>query len=189
MSFALQNGTPMSRDIPKRNIRLAGKDDLNVILDILNRTNRAFYKRIVPKERFRDPFVAFDDLVAEFRRKAFYLYEMDGEPVGIVAFSTRPRGVAVVDRLYVLPDFHRQGIGSALMASMESLASEQGLSEVLIWTDPKAVWAVSFYERLGYSKVDPGTRFGDPFIDSRIAQHPTELLVLHKRLTGGGHGG
>jgi len=174
----------MSNYAHKRNIRSTGEDDLDAILEIINATNRVFYKAIVPEEQFRDPFLRLEDLAEEFKRKTFYLYEVDGEPVGVAAFEGRPCGAAVMDRLYVLPDFQGRGIGSALVSYAETLARQRGLSEILIWTDPKAVWAVSFYKRLGYSEIDPGTSYGDPLIDSRVAQHPRELLVLRKRLTG-----
>lgn len=173
----------------ERNIRPAREDDLDTILEIINATNRVFYKAIVPTEQFRDPFLRRKEFAEEFTCKAFYLYEVDGEPVGVAAFEGRPCGAAVMDRLYVLPEFQGQGVGSALMARMESLANKQGLSEILIWTDPKAVWAVSFYKHLGYVEIDRGTIYGDPLIDSRVAQHPRELLVLRKQLTGGEDGG
>lgn len=159
----------MSNYAHKRNIRSAGEDDLDTILEIINATNRVFYKAIVPAGQFRDPYLQLEDLAEEFKRKSFYLYEVGDVPVGVAAFAMRPCGAAVMDRLYVLPDFQGQGIGSTLMARMESLASGQGLSEILIWTDPKAVWAVSFYKHLGYVEIDQRMSYGDPLIDSRIA--------------------
>jgi GNAT superfamily N-acetyltransferase len=179
----------MSNCPHKRNLRLADEDDLDTILEIINATNRIFYKAIVPAEQFRDPFFRLEDLVEEFNRRAFYLFEVDGEPVGVAAFEVRPGGAAVMNRLYVLPDFQGQGIGSALVSHVEALARRRGLDEILIWTDPKAAWAVSFYKHLGYAEIDRGTTYGDPLIDSRIAKHPRELLVLHKRLSGEEDGG
>ena len=172
----------------ERSIRPAREDDLDTILEIINTTNRFFYKVIVPAEQFRDPFLRLEDLAEELKRKSFYLYEVRDVSVGVAAFEGRPCGAAVMDRLYVLPDFQGQGVGSALMACIESLAREQGLRELLIWTDPKALWAVSFYKHLGYAKIEQGMSYGDPLIDSRIAKHPRELLVLRKRLIRGEDG-
>jgi GNAT superfamily N-acetyltransferase len=189
LSFARQKGAIVGSGARTYAIRSAKKEDLNDVIGIINATNRVFYKAIVPKERFRDPFLRLEDFVEEFKRKAFYLFEVDGEPVGVAAFTARACGAAIMDRLYVLPDFQGQGVGSALLSYAETLARQRGLSKILVWTDPKATWAVSFYKRLGYCEVDPKMRFGDPLIDSRIAQHPRELLVLHKRLAGKKEGG
>ena len=58
-----------------------------------------------------------------------------------------------------------------------------GISEILVWTDSKAVWAVSFYKRQGYAEIEPTTRYGDPIVDARIKRHGHDLAVLHKHLT------
>lgn len=43
-------------------IQLARREDLEEVLAVINTTNRLFYKRIVPPERFKDPFVTEGEL-------------------------------------------------------------------------------------------------------------------------------
>ncbi len=166
-------------------IRRAAKGDLSEVLAVINTTNRLFYKEIVPPERFKDPFLSDEELCREFERKDFYVVELEGRIVGVAALetsATRLGLVGVVTRMYVLPQVQRRGIGRALISRIEGAARERGLGEILIWTDPKAQWAVSFYKKLGYHEIEPAVRYGDEAIDSRLAKHGKELLVLRKGL-------
>ena len=154
-------------------------------MEVINTTNRLFYKGIIPPERFVDPFMSHEELKEEFERKDFYVCELEGRIVGVAAFETsvtRFGPVGVVTRVYVLPQFQRRGIGTALISEIESTAQEQGIREILIWTDPKATWAISFYKKVGYRGIDPAARYGNEMIDARIEKHGKELLVLRKAL-------
>ena len=160
-------------------------EDLGEILEVINTTNRLLYKAIVPPERFVDPFMSHKELEQEFEQKDFYVCELEGRIVGVAAFETsvaRFGPVGIVTRVYVLPQFQRRGIGTALISEIESTAQEQGIREILIWTDPKARWAISFYRKLGYRGIDPTVRYGNEAIDARITKHGKELLVLRKRI-------
>lgn len=164
-------------------IRSADKKDLEVVLEILNTTNKAFYEAIVPADVFREPYLTAEDLAEESQRKAFTVYELKGKIVGVAAFEVRRFGIGVVDRVYVLPSFQRRGIGATLLAHIERSAKAQEIREIVLWTDPKAAWAVNFYKRLGYSEIEPTAIYNDALIDERVRQHGRELIVLRKRLS------
>jgi len=166
-----------------RVIRLVKGDDLKATLSVINKTNKASYKAIIPPERFKDPFMSLDELDGEAERMDFFLCEEDGQAIGVGALEDRGVDIGVIYRLYVLPAFQRSGIGSALLSHIERRARGLGISEILVWTDSKAVWAVSFYKRQGYAEVEVTTRYGDPIIDARIKRHGRDLTVLHKHLT------
>jgi len=166
-------------------IRRAVEKGLEELLAVINTTNRLFYKGIVPPERFKDPFMSYGELKEEFKRKDFYLYKLGGRIAGVAAFEVSQAHlikVGVVTRMYVLPESQRRGIGSLLISEIESIAKERNVQDILIPTDPKARWAVSFYKRLSYSEIDPTARYGDEAIDERIKKHGKELLVLRKGL-------
>lgn len=163
-------------------IRTARSDDVPAIVHVINTANKGFYRAIVPSDRYREPFLGFQDVQVESRRRTFYVYEQDNRIVAAVALEARPNAIGVVSRLYVLPSFQRRGIGTALVSYVEGLAKRGGLHEMVVWTDPKATWAVSFYKRQGYHEIEPRTVFGDPYIDARAEQHPRTLLVLRKSL-------
>lgn len=64
--------------------------------------------------------------------------------------------VALLDELYVRPDRRDQGIGSALLAAVESLAGERGTHMVEVNVDGEDVDARRFYAAHGYRHVEPG---------------------------------
>ncbi len=167
---------------PKAPIREARAEDAPAILDVINATNKAFYEAIVPPDRYREPFLALEDVQAESRRMTFYVFEQDDRTVGVIGLERRSGGIGVIGRLYVLPELQRMGVGTALLAHVEGAAKRNQLRETVVWTDPKATWAVSFYKRRGYREIAPGTVFADPHIDDRVRQHPDTLLVLRKPL-------
>jgi GNAT superfamily N-acetyltransferase len=166
----------------KRVIRLVKRDDLEATLSVINETNRVSYKAIIPPERFKDPFMSLDELAGEVERMDFFLCEEDDQAIGVGALEDRGSGIDVVFRLYVLPAFQRSGVGSALLSHIERHTRGLGISEILVWTDSKAVWAVSFYKRQGYAEVASTVRYGDPIIDARIRRHGRDLVVLRKCL-------
>ena len=101
-------------------------------------------------------------LVDELRRDdpgAFSLvWEEDGEIVGHVMFTkslldapARLVDVQVLSPLAVLPEFHRRGIGSALIAEGVRRLDERGVPLVFLEGDPR------YYVRAGF---EPGGDFG-----------------------------
>jgi len=169
----------------KRGIRQAMTKDLEEILAVINTTNRLFYKAIIPPEKFKDPFMGYEELKEEFARKDFYVYELKDRIVGVAALEVSTSyftKVGIVWRMYVLPDFQRRGIGTALVQEIERRARKQGIHEILLWTDPKASWAISFYKKLGYLEIDPTARYEDEAINDRIKKHGIELFVFQKEL-------
>jgi N-acetylglutamate synthase-like GNAT family acetyltransferase len=163
-------------------VRAACSDDGPAIVDVINAANKAFYRAIVPSDRYREPFLDLRDVRAESRRRTFYVLEENDKIVGVIALEARLRAIGVIGRLYVLPSLQRKGIGTALLSHVEGVAKREGLRETVVWTDPKAIWAVSFYKRHGYDEIERTTIFGDPYIDARAEQHPQTLLVLRKSL-------
>nr|WP_082101404.1 GNAT family N-acetyltransferase [Demequina rhizosphaerae] len=90
-------------------------------------------------------------------RRGVLVAEHDGEPVGYVAVHRLPAlfaggVVAVVEELYVIPDRRAEGIGAALMAEAEHIASGWGAAHICVATSR----AVDFYKGLGY---EPTARF------------------------------
>jgi GNAT superfamily N-acetyltransferase len=86
-----------------------------------------------------------------------------GEPAVAVALVTlRPNvwyegHVALLDELYVVPERRGQGIGSAVIGLLLSLARERGVALVEINVDEDDVDAQRFYERHGFSATADGS--------------------------------
>jgi GNAT superfamily N-acetyltransferase len=66
-----------------------------------------------------------------------------------------PGSVALLDELYVTPQLRNKGIGSAIIGYLEHHARSNGIAAIEINVDEGDVDARSFYERHGYSSIDP----------------------------------
>ena len=85
-----------------------------------------------------------------------------GDPaVGVALLTLRPNvwydgPVVLVDELYVAPEARGRGLGSALLAAVESLTRERGGRLIEIAVDGADTDAHRFYERHGYTSVEAG---------------------------------
>lgn len=85
-----------------------------------------------------------------------------GEPaVGVALVTLRPNvwsdgPVALLDELYVAPGQRGRGLGSAMLALVEAVVMERGGTLVEIGVDGVDHDARRFYERHGYSCIEPG---------------------------------
>jgi len=142
-----------ARSTLKSRVRRANESDIDQIVNVINTTNKALYKGVIPSENFRDPFITRRQLADDFRTWHFFVYENEQRIIGTVALEESNSKTGTVYRLYVLPQFQRRGVASALMRKVEHKAKELGLKRLRLRVMVKAHWAISFYRKMGYSKV------------------------------------
>jgi ribosomal protein S18 acetylase RimI-like enzyme len=82
----------------------------------------------------------------------FYVYEKKRCIIGTSALRIE-NDVAEIHWIYVLPEYQRKGIGSALTRYLEDVASRIGIKQLRLVTFEKAFWAVKFYEKHGYVQI------------------------------------
>lgn len=85
----------------------------------------------------------------------------DDPAIGIALVTLRPdiwhdRPVALLDALYVVPSVRGQGVGSALLSTVELALRERGVEVLGINVNGTDVDARRFYERHGYDNLEPG---------------------------------
>ena len=85
----------------------------------------------------------FDEAQAYFRNvivleTQIWVYERDGVPLGFIAIQGE-----LIDRLYVHPAYHRQGIGQALLVKARELLPEH----IWLYTHVANRMARAFYEK------------------------------------------
>lgn len=86
-----------------------------------------------------------------------------GEPAVAVGLVTvRPNvwyegDVALIDELYVVPELRSQGIGASILDLLHRHARTNRIDAIEINVDEGDVDAQRFYERSGYSSIEPDT--------------------------------
>jgi GNAT superfamily N-acetyltransferase len=136
--------------------RLATPDDAEEVARLLHDFNR----------EFDTPTPGVDVLAPRLRRLLAgtdTVAILAGTPaVGVALVTFRPNvwypgPVALLDELYVVPQRRSQGIGAAIIDHLLALAGERKVGVIEINVDEGDVDAQRFYERHGFSVIDPDT--------------------------------
>ncbi len=135
-------------------IREASEEDVDEIASVINEANYHAYRNIVPEPYFRYPVVTPSEILNDMKRMKFYVYEVDEKIVGVAALEIVTNDVGWIRWVYVHPRYQGKGIGTALMKHVEKVARSLGLKRLRLLTHEKAVWAIRFYEKLGFRIVD-----------------------------------
>ena len=77
----------------------------------------------------------------------------DQTVVGTGAIKPQEFEVAELRRLWLLEDFHGQGIGYRVVMQLFDFARQQGYKKVRLQTDSIQTRAVAFYKRLGFVEI------------------------------------
>ena len=85
----------------------------------------------------------------------------DGVAVGTGSLRCHQAGIGEVKRMYVRPDYQRQGIGGEILKIIEATAVVDGIQRLVIETghDHPAAWRV--YERAGFHRCGPVLNYVD----------------------------
>lgn len=171
-------------------IRQAVPDDLMMIASVLVRTWRATFRGIIADD-YLDAMTVEEQAVRHARRMrfpdAFMMAAADMDEDRVIGFANygRARGMPpAFDRelyeLYLLPEFHGAGIGSALVRAVAAHCREQRGSSLFAWVlkdNPNRM----FYEHLGARSVGQGrVRVGGENLD-QLAYRWDDLVALSDR--------
>ncbi|WP_304511628.1 GNAT family N-acetyltransferase [Desulfobacula sp.] len=129
-------------------IRRCKESDFNIIFEIINDAARA-YKGVIPEDRWNEPYMPFEELMSEVEDGViFWGLERDGQILGIMGIQDKGE-VTLIRHSYVRTQAQKMGIGTKLLLHLESMAEKP----VLIGTWAASLWAISFYEKNGYTLV------------------------------------
>lgn len=126
-------------------IRECSLHDRDRIYVIVNDAARA-YEGHIPADRYSEPYMPMDELVAEMAEMKMFGWMEGGELVGVM--SQQPvKDVTLIRHAYVLTGFQKSGIGTRLLKHIVGLTASRRL---LVGTWAAAAWAVAFYEKRGF---------------------------------------
>jgi len=108
------------------------------------------YKGVIPEDRYHEPYMPMDELLAEMKRMRFYGFRKDLKLLGVMA-KERIKDVTLMRHAYVLTQHQGNGIGSKLLTFIEKQVDTEWL---LVGTWKAATWAIDFYKKHGYELMD-----------------------------------
>jgi N-acetylglutamate synthase-like GNAT family acetyltransferase len=129
-------------------IRECTDSDFNTIFEIINDAAQA-YKGIIPDDCWHEPYMPIEELRHEIKDGVvFWGLEHDGRLLGVMGIQDKG-DVTLIRHAYVLTRAQQQGIGTRVLRHLESMTEKP----ILVGTWADAPWAISFYEKNGYSLV------------------------------------
>jgi N-acetylglutamate synthase-like GNAT family acetyltransferase len=129
-------------------IRECTETDFNTIFEIINDAAQA-YKGVIPQDRWNEPYMSLKELRAEIEDGVvFWGLERDGQLLGVMGIQDKG-DVTLIRHAYVWIRAQKLGIGTKLLQHLQSMTQKP----ILIGTWAAASWAISFYERNGYTVV------------------------------------
>jgi ribosomal protein S18 acetylase RimI-like enzyme len=142
----------------KADVRLAVTQDAVAIGNVAQRTwNDTYAGIILPEnqERLLGQWYAPAALEKAIKRSESWLYVAvaQGEVIGFAQFIMRDKGRGELTRIYVLPEWQRQGVGSRLLREGLTTLSTHGVEEVFVHVEKGNAKGIRFYERSEFHQV------------------------------------
>jgi ribosomal protein S18 acetylase RimI-like enzyme len=133
-----------SSSLPPIQLRLGRADDAVAIRD-LTRAAYAPWVAVIGRE----PLPMAADYVVALREHRFHLAYRGDELVGLIETRAAPDHLLVVN-VAVAPALQSAGLGRRLLAHAETLAREQGLPTLRLYTNAAFARNIEIYTRFGY---------------------------------------
>jgi N-acetylglutamate synthase-like GNAT family acetyltransferase len=128
-------------------------DDFDSVFRVINDAARV-YKGAIPADCWHEPYMSRENLEKEINRGVvFYSSAENGNLAGVMGIQD-VQDVTLIRHAYVLTEFQRTGIGGRLLACLVKQTSRP----VLMGTWKAATWAISFYQKHGFTLVDEETK-------------------------------
>lgn len=106
-------------------------------------------------QSFEDELAALPGKYSESVDGCLYLAETNGSVSGCVAFYRVDESTCELKRLFVRPQFHKQGIGKSLMQRAIVDATAVGYRWMILDSLARLTAACTLYRSMGFSPIDP----------------------------------
>jgi ribosomal protein S18 acetylase RimI-like enzyme len=138
-------------------IRLAVAQDVVGIGNVARRTWKDTYTGIILPEnqkRFLERWytpAALEKAIGQ-DNSWFYVAVAERRVIGFAQFVIREGRRGQLTRIYVLPEWQRQGVGSRLLGEGVAILSAHGAEEVFAHVEKDNAKGIAFYERQGFCR-------------------------------------
>lgn len=137
------------KSVTKPMIRACEQRDFDAIWTIINEAAEV-YRGVVPPDCLRDPYMSHDELLHEIEAGVMFWGYTDESGLSGVMGIQHVLDVTLIRHAYVRSASQKRGIGALLLAHLRELTA----NPILIGTWADAEWAIRFYRRHGFEKVD-----------------------------------
>ena len=127
-------------------IRICRSQDMQAMQAIINAA-ATVYDGHIPSDCYHQPYMPREELKLEMQRMTFLGWEESGKLIAVMG-SEQSKDVTLLRHAYTLPEHQGKGIGSRLL---ERIVAQTKTSRLLVGTWADATWAVSFYQRHGFT--------------------------------------
>ncbi|AJQ95603.1 GNAT family N-acetyltransferase [Gynuella sunshinyii] len=136
------------------NIVVADIKDAKIIADIISQSNEDVAIKFGINKDNNPKHPSFCDekwVLSDFDRgEKYFLYQLNGENVGCVAFEQPTDDVGYLNRLSVLPSFRKQGIGKQLTQHVLRHGESKGVTRISIGIIAKHTKLKEWYTKIGF---------------------------------------
>src|SRR6267143_4073341 len=130
-------------------IRNSNDEDFDEIFAAINDAAIA-YKGVIPPDRWHEPYMTKEELQAQIEDGVrFSCYVGHNEIIGVMGIQDKT-DVELIRHAYVKTKQRNKGIGTLLLRELIKGSTKP----ILIGTWKAASWAISFYKKHGFSRVD-----------------------------------
>jgi GNAT superfamily N-acetyltransferase len=138
-------------------IRQCTAADTERICFVVNEAAEA-YRGVIPDDCWHEPYMPLDELQREMASMTFFgcfarLGDAGDALVGVMGYQPLDGGTTLVRHAYVLSSRQGEGIGGRLLDHLLAISS----GRLLVGTWKAATWAIRFYERHGFRRLDDPT--------------------------------
>lgn len=146
----------MNKEHSLMSISSATIDNAQVIAKIISLSNEDVARKFGINRDNNPKHPSFYDenwVSADFDRgEEYFLYELNGNAVGCVAFEQRDAEVGYLNRLSVLPSNREKGIGRALTEHIFGYGKSRNVSEISIGIISDHSDLKNWYKTLGFTE-------------------------------------
>jgi len=137
-------------------IQPATPDDIPTLRDLARRIWQEYYPGIISREQIDYMLGRMYDATTIRREMAdgvaWDLACRQTEPVGFLSYSIHSTDQRVkLDKLYLVPEWHGQGIGRQMLQHVRARSAELGARELWLQVNKQNMRAIRAYERAGFS--------------------------------------